>query len=152
MTAEPLALLSQLIVLVLLAVPVASVSWTMTHEEVFAEWRNWCVGKSKRCRKLYQRKFFYLFTCEYCLSHWISLIAIIATGFRLVEQDWRGFVIALFALVWVANVYMSLFGRLRLDIKQERHTIAAVEQGLKTGGRPTPPPEPRAPQSSHSQS
>lgn len=151
MTAQPLVLLSQLLVLVLLAVPVASVSWTLTHEEVFAEWRNWCVGKSKHCRKLYQRKFFYLFTCEYCLSHWISLVAIIATGFRLVETDWRGFVIALFALVWVANVYMSLFGRLRLDIKHERHSIAVVESELKaTGGAVTP--EARAPRPSRSQS
>ncbi len=150
MTAAPLVLLSQLLVLILLAVPVASVSWTMTHEEVFAEFRTWCVGKSKRCHKLYQRKFFYLFTCEYCLSHWISLIAIIATGFRLVEYDWRGFVIALFALVWVANVYMSLFGRLRLDIKHERHSIAAVENELKGGGRPAAP-EPRTPHPSRAQ-
>ena len=139
MGATPLELLAQLITLALLAVPVASVSWTLTHEEVFAEWRNWCLAKSKRCRKLYQRKFFYLFTCEYCLSHWISLVAVIATGFRIVADDWRGFVIALFSLVWVANVYMSLFGRLRLDIKHERHSIAAVENELKnelkaTGG------------------
>jgi hypothetical protein len=40
--------------------------------------------KSKSCGRLYQRKFFYLLTCEYCLSH------------------------------------MSLFGRLRLDIRHGR--------------------------------
>jgi hypothetical protein len=29
----------------------------------------------------------------------------------------------------VANVYMSLFGRLRLDIREERLEIAAAESG-----------------------
>jgi len=29
--------------------------------------------------------------------------------------------------VWVGNIYMSLFGRLRLDIKRERVEIGAVE-------------------------
>ncbi len=136
--ATPSKLLAQLLILVLLAIPVASVSWTMTHEEVFSEWRNWCVSRSKHCSRLYQRKFFYLFTCEYCLSHWVALLAVLVTGFRLVLDDWRGFVIALFSLVWVANVYMSLFGRLRLDIKHERSTIAAVENELKGTKPPAP--------------
>jgi hypothetical protein len=30
-------------------------------------------------------------------------------------------------LVWVANVYMTLFGRLRLEIREERLEIAAAE-------------------------
>lgn len=33
-----------------------------------------------------------------------------------------------FALVWIANQYMSIFGRLRLDIKRERVEIKGVEQ------------------------
>ena len=41
---------------------------------------------------------------------------------------WRGALLAWFTLVWVANVYMSLFGRLRLDIKRERVEIKAEEQ------------------------
>jgi hypothetical protein len=40
---------------------------------------------------------------------------------------WRGYLISWFALVWVANVYMSFFNRLRLDIKHENVAIA-VEQ------------------------
>ena len=56
---------------------------------------------SKSCGRLYQRKFFYLLTCEYCLSH------------------------------------MSLFGRLRLDIRHgrleientQRETQGATEAG-----------------------
>ncbi len=42
------------------------------------------------------------------------------TGYKLLIDDWRGYIIAGFALVWIANVYMSLFGLIRLDIKEER--------------------------------
>ena len=33
-----------------------------------------------------------------------------------------------FALVWIANQYMSLYGRLRLDITRERVEIKAAEE------------------------
>ena len=46
--------------LLLLAIPIASIAWTVTHEEVFREPREWCADKSRDCRKLMQRKFFYL--------------------------------------------------------------------------------------------
>jgi hypothetical protein len=78
------------------------------------------------------RKFFYLFTCEYCFSHYVALGALWLSQFHLLLPDFRGSVLAWFALVWIANVYMSLFGRLRLDITHERHEIAAVERELKT--------------------
>jgi len=32
---------------------------------------------------------------------------------------WRGYILAEFALVWVANSYVGLSNRLRLDIKVE---------------------------------
>ena len=35
--------------------------------------------------------------------------------------------IAGFSLVWLANVYMSFFGRLRLEIREDRLEIAAAE-------------------------
>ena len=37
----------QLLTLVILAIPVASIAWTITHEEIFSEAREWCVRKSK---------------------------------------------------------------------------------------------------------
>ena len=48
----------QVIELLILAMPVACISWTITHEEVFRELRNRCTDKSQSCRSLYQRKFF----------------------------------------------------------------------------------------------
>ncbi len=110
--------------LVLLALPIACISWTVTHEEVFREPREWCKSKSQDCNKVVQRKFFYLFTCEYCLSHYVTALVLVITRFTLLYDGWRGYVLAEFALVWLANVYMSFFNRLRLDIKQENVSIA----------------------------
>jgi hypothetical protein len=92
----------------------------VTHEEVFREGREYCQHKSQTCDRLVKRKFFYLFTCEYCFSHYITLIFVVLTGYRLLLDDWRGYILSVFALVWVSNAYMSLLGRLRVDIRSER--------------------------------
>ncbi len=125
----------QIIQLLLIAIPIASVSWTITHEEIFREPREFCIRCSKQAPHLLQRKFFYLFTCEYCFSHWVAFIFQLITHFRLVYQDWRGSVLGFFALVWIANQYISIFDRLRLDIKRERVEIKGEEHEVrqKTG-------------------
>ena len=114
------ALRFQILELFLLAIPIACVAWTVTHEEVFREPREFCKRQSEGCRRWYQRKFFYLFTCEYCFSHYIAAAFLIITRFKLLFPDWRGYLIAFFSLVWIANQYMSVYNRLRLDIKTER--------------------------------
>jgi hypothetical protein len=118
---------TQVAVLFVLALPIACVAWTVTHEEVFREPREYCVKHSQACKTLLARKFFYLFTCEYCFSHWVTLLVLLMTHFKLLLPDWRGYVLGGFALVWIANVYMSLFGRLRLDIREERLEIEIKE-------------------------
>lgn len=111
---------AQFAYLFLLAIPVACVAWTVTHEEIFREPREYCVKKSKDSKELWQRKFFYLFTCEYCFSHYVTLFFLIITRFKLGFDDWRGYLISFFAVVWIANVYMSLFGYLRQSLKVEK--------------------------------
>ena len=111
---------TQIVTLFLLAVPVACVAWTVTHEEVFREPREFCADRSRNCRRWYERKFFYLFTCEYCFSHYVTLFFLFVTRFKLLYADWRGYLLAFFALVWIANQYMSVYNRLRLDIKGEK--------------------------------
>src|SRR4051812_26141157 len=103
----------QIVLLFLLALPIASVSWTVTHEEIFREPREWCLNKSQSCRSVLQRKFFYVWTCEYCLSHYVTAFFLFVTRFQLIYTGWRGYLVGGFALVWVANFYMGLFGRLR---------------------------------------
>jgi hypothetical protein len=119
---EPLS--RQFSFLLLLGLVVACVSWTITHEEIFREPREFCKDKSQNCIPLYQRKFFYLFTCEYCFSHYVAAAVLVLTRFELLYKGWRGLLLSEFSLVWVANVYMGAFSRLRLEIKAENLSIA----------------------------
>jgi len=122
---------AQLLTLIILALPIACIAWTVTHEEVLHEVHEYCVRRSERSRHFLGRKFFYLFTCEYCFSHYVTILVLFVTRFQLLYAGWRGYVLAGFALVWIANVYMSLFVRLRLDIKHENKEIAKVERQLE---------------------
>jgi hypothetical protein len=117
----------QLVSLFVLALPISSVTWTITHEEVVREFRDFCVARSKTCRLIYERKFFYLFTCEYCFSHYVAAAFLILTRFKLLYPGWRGYLIAEFSLVWLANFYMGVFGAVRLDLKRERIEITSEE-------------------------
>ena len=110
----------QVACLFLLALPVACIAWTVTHEEVFREPREYCAGRCKTGKSLAVRKFFYLFTCEYCFSHYVTAAVLLLTGYKLVMSDWRGYVISGFSLVWIANVYMSLFALIRQDVAKEK--------------------------------
>jgi hypothetical protein len=119
---------SQVLSLFVLAIPIACISWTITHEEVFREAREFCQDRSEHCKALYQQKFFYIFTCEYCFSHYVTAALLFATRYRLLFDSWQGYLIAGFSLVWVANFYMAIFGRLRLEIKSQRLEIAQEEE------------------------
>ena len=147
----------QLVWLFTLALPVACVAWTVTHEEVFREPREWCVKRSRESESLLARKFFYLFTCEYCFSHYVTFFFLFLTGYKLLLDDWRGYILSAFAVVAVANLYMSSFARLRQEVKSEKldaqtkeKVLEQVEQAEEDGtpmpapliGSPTPWREP----------
>lgn len=121
----------QLAWLLMLAIPVACVAWTVTHEEVFREPREYCQQQTRRARTLPRRKFFYLLTCEYCFSHYVAAIFVLITRFHMLYSGWRGYVISLFSLVWVANQYMSIYNRLRLDIKHEHLEIQSKQEDVE---------------------
>ena len=121
----------QIIYLMVLALPIACIAWTVTHEEVFKEPRDYCIRKSKVSKTLVNRKFFYLFTCEYCFSHYVTLIFLIITKYHLLFADWRGLLIGGFALVWVSNIYMSLFGFIRVGMKRTKMDAAIEEIKLE---------------------
>jgi len=119
---------TQITWLFIMAIPIACVAWTVTHEEVFREPREYCVNCSKNSRTLLRRKFFYLFTCEYCFSHYVTAVFLALSNFQLLLSGWRGYVIAGFALVFVANFYMSIFALLRQAIKKEKVEIEVLQK------------------------
>lgn len=118
----------QLFWLLMLSLVVASISWTVTQEEIFREPREWCKTRSNTAGNILVRKFFYVWTCEYCFSHWVSIAVVLLTNFRLLIDDWRGNVVAFFVLPWIANQWMSLYRHLRVEIKHEN---ALAEQTIQ---------------------
>lgn len=121
------SLSTQVLWMLLLALPIASIAWTVTHEDIFREPREYCTHQSRESSVFLCRKFFYLFTCEYCFSHWVAMVFLAFTRFKLLYPDWRGYVVALFALVYVSNFYMGLFGRVKLEVKKTRVEVKAIE-------------------------
>ena len=116
--------------LFILAIPIACMSWTVTHEDVFREPRDYCVRRSQEEKKLFKRKFFYMLTCEYCFSHYVTIFMLILTGYQLYLTDWRGYLIAGFSLVWISNIYMSLYNIIRIDLKKGKITVKKEEQSI----------------------
>ncbi|WP_281632999.1 hypothetical protein [Flavobacterium luteolum] len=127
-----MAIAVQIVWLFVLAIPIACVSWTVTHEEIFREPHEWCVRHSKNDRYILSRKFFYLFTCEYCFSHYVTIVFLVICDYKLLLNDWRGYFLAGFSLVFMANVYMSLFALLRQAIKKEKVEIEKIESETDT--------------------
>ena len=119
---------TQVFWLIILSAVVASIAWTVTQEEIFREWREYCDERCENCRTLWERKIFYVFTCEYCFSHWITILILILTGFRLLIDDWRGYVLAFFVIPWISNQLMSVYRRLRVGIKHENALAEFVRE------------------------
>ena len=119
---------TQIIWLFVLAIPIACVSWTVTHEEVFREPRDYCRSQSESAPSVWRRKFFYLFTCEFCFSHYVTAFFLIVTRYKLLYPDWRGYLVAFFSLPFIANVYIGIFGQVKLGVKKDRVEIATLQE------------------------
>ena len=119
---------NQITSLFILAIPIACIAWTFTHEEIFKEVHNYCTDCSKKSKTLLQRKFFYLLTCEYCFSHYVTVLMLIITKYHLLYDDWKGYVVAGFSLVWIANIYMSIYNRIRVTLKKEKIEADLIEE------------------------
>jgi hypothetical protein len=114
-----MSLTHQLIWLIILPIPISCIAWIVTHEEIFREPREYCQKCSVERKTVFVRKFFYIFTCEYCFSFYVTVFILVITHFKLLLNDWRGYLLAEFALVWIANIYMSVFFLIRTNIKKE---------------------------------
>lgn len=100
----------------ILTLVVACLTWSVTKEEVFREVRDYCNLRCRIEKFLLRRKFFYLFTCEYCFSHYVAIAVVWASGYR-VQGGVVGFLLTVFLLVMTSNIVMSLFTLLRQTVK-----------------------------------
>jgi hypothetical protein len=62
----------------------------------------------------------------------LTALLLIAAGkgdpFYLIYPDWRGYIIAFFSLIFLANAYLNLYSRLRIDITSEKKVIEVRER------------------------
>ena len=81
-------------VIVVLVSPMEGFEWGLLFdrlkEEIFREPRLFFEEIRDCGRTLFARKFAYLFTCEYCFSHYVTLFFLIITRYKLLLDDWRG--------------------------------------------------------------
>lgn len=122
---------TQITWLFMLSIPVACIAWTVTQEEIFKEPREYCIERSQNCESLLKRKLFYLFTCEYCFSHYVAAIFLVITEFHFLFTDWRGYLLSGFSIVWIANMYMSLYALIRIGLKKGKIITKIEEQKIQ---------------------
>jgi hypothetical protein len=60
-------------------------------------------------------------------------LILILTGFQLLLNDWRGYILAFFAIPWLANQWMSIYRRLRVGIKHEDALAEVVKEKIENG-------------------
>jgi hypothetical protein len=114
-------MLEQIYWIVILSLVVASIAWTVTQEAIFEEPREFAGRKSESASNIFVRKFFYV-------CHWVALLVILLTRYKLLFDDWRGYAVAFFLLPWIANQWMSLYRLLRVDIKHESMLAEKVKK------------------------
>jgi len=56
---------------------------------------------------------------------------LIITKYHLLYDDWKGYLVGGFSIVWIANIYMSIYGRIRVNLKKERIEADLIEEEKK---------------------
>ena len=56
---------------------------------------------------------------------------LIITKYHLLYDDWKGYLVGGFSIIWIANIYMSIYGRIRVNLKKERIEADLIEEEKK---------------------
>lgn len=102
----------------LISLAVFSVSWTVTQEEIFKDFRQ--VLKDFACRRKNSwlcQKLAYLPTCVWCFSHWVAILAVIVSDSKLVTSTCTGYVFSILVMVVLANVYATVYHTSRVLLR-----------------------------------
>ena len=106
----------------LLALPVACVSWTIVEAEITRDLREWLKGWACRqgrgaTRAWLCRKLAYLPTCAYCSSHYVALAALALSPVHILNLGWQGLVLGWLSVVGVSTVYLTFYQLLRVLLR-----------------------------------
>lgn len=119
---------NQIAFALILSIPVACITWTVTQEELFAELRRSLAHfQSRYSDSWWRRQIAYAPTCPYCFSHYVAATLVALLHFRMLADDWRGYLVSLFSLVLIANVYITVYHLLRVGLRWERSLANRAE-------------------------
>lgn len=106
-----------------IAIAAASISYTITMTELFAPVRSW----SQKLGHMIG----YLFTCFYCMSHWVVIAAVLIYRPRLIQSDLLSvdLIVSIFFTITVAAFACGLLFRvfltaMAMKLKQKEMTEA----------------------------
>jgi hypothetical protein len=133
-------MMAQVVWGLIIAFPVAICSWTIAKEEVFA-WLRWLCHKALDwgdrhglCGKI-AAKPFYMPTCEFCTSFWVTFFFVdVVTPFRMLTTGWKGWMVGEFFVMAWANVYMSIYSRIRVEITKDKTITENINGGNSQRG------------------
>ena len=124
----------QIVFALILGIPVACITWTVTQEDIFQEMRIYLAGYHAHHRHAWwRRKLAYMPTCPYCLSHYVAGVLIVLLHFKMLSDDWRGYLVSLFTLVLIANVYITVYHLLRVGLRWTRSMADRAETPALAG-------------------
>lgn len=98
--------------ILVLGLIVSSISWNVTQEELFKDFRDWICAWSKN-KSLAHKKCAYLFTCYYCFAHYVALGVYLMFN----EPVYDSHIIGYFCLLVCAHVELTLFNLLRVVLR-----------------------------------
>lgn len=122
--------MSGLILVLFLALPVASISLTTSRAKVFAGFRTWAAERSAWFGKLVE--------CTYCTSHWVAFLAVafyqpnvMNSGVLFVDLMASAFAVVALAAPMAGLMFTSL-GRITPDETGPlREALAKARDGLQ---------------------
>ena len=124
---------NQIAFALILSIPVACITWTVTQEEIFATVRlNLARYPSRHGDSWWRRQIAYAPTCPYCLSHYVAAMLVALLNFKMLADDWRGYLVSLFTIVLIANVYITIYHVLRVGLRWERSLADRAETAART--------------------
>jgi hypothetical protein len=86
---------------VLLSLVTASVSFTVAETKLFKRFREWVAGKSSFLGAM--------FSCGYCLGHWIAFALVAVYRPRLFESWWLlDYFLTALVVAWLGGVQWAL--------------------------------------------
>ena len=117
----------QVVWLFVLALPIASIAWTVTHEEVFREPRDYCARPQQGQPNPWCAASFSTCSPVNTASATGLRPFLVITRYKLLYDDWRGYLVALFALVYVSQLLYWPVRACEAGSRKNRAEIRAIE-------------------------